>query len=54
MSLTRSLRRSLHYLRNPGPVLRHEPTQEQKKEITDVIRKQRFYGDLPGRRQYQD
>jgi hypothetical protein len=53
MSFARRLRRFLHYLRDPDPVYRSEPTEEQKREITEAIRKQRFYGDLPGRREYQ-
>lgn len=53
MSFTGHLRRVVRYLRRPEPVHRIEPTEEQKKEITEAIRKQRFYGDIPGRREYQ-
>ena len=38
----------------PGRAMIYEPTPEQKEEITEAIRKQRFYGDLPGRREMQD
>lgn len=54
MSLIGRIRRFAHHLRDPQPVHRYEPTPEQREEITRAIRKQRFYGDIPGRRQYQD
>lgn len=41
-------------LREPAPSMRYEPTSEQKKEITEAIRKQRFYGEIAGRREVQD
>ena len=41
-------------LASPRPSMTYEPTKEQKEEITAAIRKQRFYGDIPGRREYQD
>ncbi|MGB8359845.1 MAG: hypothetical protein WCE80_00430 [Acidimicrobiia bacterium] len=54
MSLIGRIRKFAHDLRNPQPIHHHEPTPEQKEEITRAIPKQRFYGDLPGRRQYPD
>lgn len=53
MSLLTQIRVFLRRLRDPQAVPRHEPTAEQQEEITEEIRKQRFYGDLPGRRQYE-
>jgi len=53
MKLINKLKGFVRSLRNPGPSLRPKPTQAQKDEITEAIRKQRFHGDIPGR-QYPD
>lgn len=44
----------LRKLRKPAPSMRYEPTREQREEITEAIRKQRFYGEIAGRREVQD
>ena len=54
MGLIRQIRSFLRHLRRPVPSMRYEPTREQKEEITEAIRKQRFYGEIAGRREVQD
>jgi hypothetical protein len=55
MGVLDQVQRFLVHLRRPQPAsLRSEPTQEQKDEITEAIRKQRFRGDMAGRLEYTD
>ena len=54
MRLLGQFRGFIRELRNPRPLNTHEPTEEQKQEITEAIRKQRFRGDMAGRLEYQD
>ena len=54
VSLLEQIRRFFSELSNPRPLRTYEPTQEQKEEITEAIRKQRFRGDLAGRLEYND
>lgn len=54
MGFRDSIRGFLKRFGDAEPVPRHEPTLEQKREITDEIRKQRFRGDMAGRQEYDD
>lgn len=54
MTLMDQIRGFFRRLFNPKPLNTHEPTEEQKEEITEAIRKQRFRGDLAGRLEYKD